>query len=199
MSDPSDEELAGWLRGMRGGDSAARERAFEYVWLRFEVVARRLKARYPALASYEQPSDLFQGALLKLLKKYRDHPDQIPDDPALLRIQVAGSLHDVCVELVRKYLGPHAPARVHARPEVADRVKDETSVSGRLVREEENAMALLAVDELPTGPREAVRLRYSGEGMPYREIAETFGVDVSTVKRWVRGALRDLRGRLERP
>jgi RNA polymerase sigma factor (sigma-70 family) len=193
MNEVSDDEVNRWLLGLQAGDPAGRERVFAYARRRCEGIAGRFRARYSIIGSYDQTDDVTQRTLVRLLEKH--DRGQYPLDAETLRVQVVGTLRDVCIELSRKYLGPHAPAKAHEDSRLPEPDEVGTSVSQWAIREERNRLVLSAVGDLPDGQREAVLLRYSEE-MTYPEIGETLGVDPKTAERWVKKALGALSKRL---
>jgi RNA polymerase sigma factor (sigma-70 family) len=195
MSGVSDEDIELWISGMKGGSAADRERVFAYADSRCSAVAPRFKGRYPIIGSYEQTLDVTQRTLVRLFEK--QELGRFPSDAAGLRAQVVGTLLDICIELSRKYLGPHAPAKAHDDSRLPEPGEVGTSVSQWAIREERRRLILSAVGDLPEGQREAVWLRYSEE-MTYPEIGEALGVDPKTAERWLNKALGVLSERLGR-
>jgi RNA polymerase sigma factor (sigma-70 family) len=197
MNDHGDREIERLLARARRGDPVALDAVFPHLATRFERVASRLRRRYPAVAAREGTGDVFQPALMKLLRQYRDDPRRVPEDATRLGVHVVQALHDVCRDRARKYRGPHAIAWKDDDPVSADELAgDDTTASGRAMRREEAESVRRAVDALPPHLGEVVKQYYSGRGMALGEIAAVHGVTDKTVSRWLDEARRLLKDRL---
>ncbi len=73
---------------------------------------------------------------------------------------------------------------------------DEPGAHEQVVRRETAQIVREALDELPHHHRSVLALRYL-EGMSYREIAESLGCSLGTVKSRIHYALRKVAGKLE--
>ena len=70
MTDPTLQttQLQGWLGRIQAGDPNARDELVRAIQGRLEQLARRMLRRSPAVARWAETGDVFQGAVMRLLR-----------------------------------------------------------------------------------------------------------------------------------
>jgi RNA polymerase sigma-70 factor (ECF subfamily) len=193
MAEPSfhTTRLQGWLERMRAGDGSARNELIRAAQDRLETLARRMLRRSPAVARWAETGDVFQGAVIRLLRALEAvSPPSTRDFLNLAAAMVRRELLD----LVRSYQGPHGiganydsvasragsdPAHEPAAPESASEELDRWAA----LHEE--------VERLPEELREVFGLAFY-HGWTQQQIAELLAVDVRTIRRRWRAAVETL-------
>jgi RNA polymerase sigma-70 factor (ECF subfamily) len=196
-------QLRVWLTRIQAGDAAAWEDLIGASNTRLERLARKMLRRYPRVARWEQPEDVLQNALLRLLRSLRAvQPDSVRGFFCLAAEQIRRELLD----LVRHYQGPRGLGAHHASPAPVGGLStspgrhDPVDVADEdLERWEEfhRAVERLAPDE-----REVTGLLFY-HGATQAEVAELLSVSERTVRRQWQSACRNLHqalgGRLPQP
>jgi RNA polymerase sigma-70 factor (ECF subfamily) len=176
-------QLQLWFERMQAGDGSARDELLRATQERLEQLARRMLRKFPNVRRWTDSGDVFQGAVLRLLRSLEAvRPAGVRDFFNLAAVHIRRELLD----LARHYGGPlgiganHASvgpgdSRGPAVPEAQDRGPD--------VAELERWAALHeAVESLPAEEREVFGLTFY-HGWTQAQIAELFAVDERTVRR----------------
>lgn len=182
-------QLVRWLDRMRAGDAAARDELIRGFQGRLELLARKMVGRDRRVARWVDADDVLQNALLRLLRALQTvRPDSTRGFFGLAAEQMRRELLD----LARHYYGPEgagahhdsvAPRPGDGRPGLDVPAPDPTA--GDLERW---SRFHEGVANLPTREREVVDLVFYHD-WTQAQVAELFGVDVRTVRRWWEAAL----------
>ena len=182
----SDEDL--FVR-VRGGDSPA----FAVLVKRYEREMFGYLRRYLGDASLAD--DVFQNTFLQLYLKRDQYEPGRPVRPWLYTIAThqaidalrrAGRHPTVSLE---QQTGEEADGEPHRLLELLE--ADGPAPLDRVQTEEARQLVRQSVDALPDFLRQVVTLAYF-QGLPYRDIAETLGIPVGTVKSRLHAALQRL-------
>lgn len=142
---------------------------------RLLLYARRL------VGDAEQARDLVQECFLRLCREDRARVEQH------LRAWLYAVVRRLAIDrLRRRAREPSAAPAAVAEPAVVDDPGDQLAAA------EEQRLLLLALDRLPAGHREVVRLRFQ-HGLSYREIAEVTGHSEGNVGFLLHHAIKRLR------
>jgi RNA polymerase sigma-70 factor (ECF subfamily) len=176
-------QLQLWFERMQAGDGSARDELLRVTQDRLEQLARRMLRKFPNVRRWADSGDVFQGAVMRLLRSLEAvRPVSVRDFFNLAAVHIRRELLD----LARHYGGPLGIGANHASvgpgdsggpaaPEAQDRSPD--------VAELERWAALhVAVEGLPTEEREVFGLTFY-HGWTQAQIAELFAVDERTVRR----------------
>jgi RNA polymerase sigma factor (sigma-70 family) len=173
------------IQRMRSGDATARDELLRDVSDRLERLARRMMKDYPRVRRWADSNDVLQNASMRLLRALEKlTPGSTREFFALAAVQIRREL----IDLARHYAGPRGlapPTDDSAEPAAPER---EAVLEPDLDRWTEFH---LAVDRLPAKEREVVSLIHY-HGWEQAQIAELFGVDERTVRRWQQSALAQL-------
>jgi RNA polymerase sigma-70 factor (ECF subfamily) len=190
---PGTTQLRGWLDRIQAGDLSAREELLGAFRVQLEALARRMLRRFPAVARWEQTSDVLQNALLRLMRAL---PEVMPASRARFFGLAAEQMRRELLDLARHYQGPlglgahHAswpPAGESQPPEPADHSDDPEDLERWLAFHE-------GVAQLPEAEREAVDLLFY-HGLNQEDAAALLGVSVRTLQRRWKDAVLRLRSR----
>jgi RNA polymerase sigma factor (sigma-70 family) len=179
-------QLQAWVQRIRAGDLTARDELLWAVCRRLERLARTMLQKYPSVRRYEETGDLFQNAVLRLIRALQDvNPTSTRDFFGLAAEQMRRELLD----LVKRYYGPRgAGTNVADGPMTADPPDPADDPADLEAWEAFHT----GVERLPAEEREVVGLTfYHGWSQP--QIAELLGVDERTVRRWWTAAQARLR------
>jgi RNA polymerase sigma-70 factor (ECF subfamily) len=192
--------LHDWIQRMQAGDVAASDELLRAAGERLERLARRMLRDFPNVRRCADTDDVFQEAILRLLRSLR----QLDAAPASVREFLGLAAAHIRRELLDLARRCGAAKR---RAEVALPTSD-TSERLDPPASEENSDELERwqrfheeVEKLPAEEREVVGLRFY-HGWGEAEIAELFGVTGRTVRRrWAAGCARlaDALGELPAP
>jgi RNA polymerase sigma-70 factor (ECF subfamily) len=177
MTDPTlhTTQLKGWLDRIQAGDPVARNELVQAIQGRLEQLARRMLRRYPTVARWAETGDVFQGAVMRLLRALETvSPASTRDFLNLAAAIVRREL----IDLARHFQGPQGLGANHASGLQEGQAGPETNPADL-----ESWTALHeAVDRLPVELREVFGLTFY-HGWTQQQIAELFAVDVRTVRR----------------
>jgi RNA polymerase sigma-70 factor (ECF subfamily) len=181
----------------QAGDESGRAELIERAQERLRRLTWRMLADFPRLRPWEEPDDVFQGALLRLCRALEEvTPDSVRSFFRLAAVQIRREL----IDLARHYFGPGNLA-VHVGAALEDSSPGHDDSDHTLDPER---LAVWTdfhrqVEQLPEDEREVFDLLWYQE-LSQAEAAELLGVDVRTVKRrWQAARLRlhqALRGQL---
>jgi len=179
MSETVEERMA-LIRAARAGDVAAFTSLIEaHTASALAVATRWLKDR-------QRAEDAVQEACIEVYY----HLPQLRE-PAAFTIWFRRILH----KQIDRALRGHQAGAV-SLDDVAELVADDDDITRILEREEQRALARMALGRLTATTRDAAELFYLG-ALSHQQIAATLNVPVSTVKKRLYDARRQLRGRLE--
>jgi RNA polymerase sigma-70 factor (ECF subfamily) len=178
-------QLHGWLARIRAGDLPARDELLRAVCGRLERLARAMLRRYPRVRDWAETGDVFQNAVLRLLRALQEVSLNSTRDLFNL---AAAQMRRELIDLARHFYGPHGAGANQARPngqvegagarrplDLADRAQDPEDLERWSAFHE-------AVEKLPTVEREVLGLAFY-QGWTQPQIADLLQVDERTVRR----------------
>jgi RNA polymerase sigma-70 factor (ECF subfamily) len=180
-------KLRDLLARLQAGDPAARNELVLAAQGRLEALARRMLRKFPSVGRWAETDDVFQGALIRLLRALETV--DVADTRAFLNLAAAVIRREL-IDLARHFHGPHGLGANHASVAPCESSAPHfdpqapPDESGELERW---ATLHAAVDALPVEQREVFGLRFYHRWEEVR-IAELFGVDERTVRRRWRAA-----------
>jgi RNA polymerase sigma-70 factor (ECF subfamily) len=172
----------------QAGDEAGRTELIERAQERLRRLTCKMFRDFPRLRPWEEPDDVFQGALLRLCRALEEGtPESLRAFFRLAAVQVRREL----IDLARHYFGPGSLA---ARCDgAADDSSPDCATSNQTLDPERLAIWTdfhRQVERLPEEEREVFDLLWYQE-LPQAEAADLLGVDVRTIKRrWQAARLR---------
>jgi RNA polymerase sigma factor (sigma-70 family) len=177
------------LDRMQRGDRAARDELVRVFQTRLGLLAREMLKRYPRIARWAEADDVLQGSLLRLLRALESVQ---PDSTRAFFGLAAEQMRRELLDMHRHFYGPRGVGANHdsagdglgaSQPglEHTDPHSDDPDVERWCQFHEE-------VAKLPDREREIVGLIYY-HGWTQAQVAELFGVNARTVRRWWEGAL----------
>jgi RNA polymerase sigma factor (sigma-70 family) len=183
---PASVQLRAWLIAFREGEPTATDELVRHVSLRLHELTRRMLRGYPTVRRWAETDDVFQSALLRLLRALRAVPvTSAREVLALATEQVRREL----IDLARHFHGPEGAGRHHASPNPeGDFTQADTSHDpARLL---EWAELHEHIGRLPDEERDVFGLLYY-QGLKQAEAAAILGIAVRTVqRRWQAALLR---------
>jgi RNA polymerase sigma-70 factor (ECF subfamily) len=194
MSDPSAQttQLVEWVDRMRAGDAAARDELLRGFRGRLEALARKMAGRDRRVARWVDADDVLQNALLRLLRALETVR---PESTRAFFGLAAEQMRRELLDLARHYYGPEGVGANHdsaaPRPDDSGPAHDPAAPEADPDDLERWARFHEEVTRLPVREREVVGLVYY-HGWTQAQVAELFGVDVRTVRRWWESALAKL-------
>src|SRR4051794_2268895 len=196
MADPAAQttQMAQWLDRMRAGDASARDELIRGFQGRLELLARKMLRRDPRVGRWADAEDVLQNALLRLLRALESvRPDSTRGFFGLAAEQMRRELLD----LARHYYGPGGEGANHEsvgpRPGESRPGPDPSAPDADPEGLERWYRFHEGVERLPAREREVVGLVFY-HGWTQARVAELFGVDARTVRRWWESALVELHG-----
>jgi RNA polymerase sigma-70 factor (ECF subfamily) len=177
MTEPSlhTTQLQGWLGRIQAGDQAARNELVQAIQGRLEQLARRMLRRHPAVARWAETGDVFQGAVMRLLRALEKKSPASTRDFLNLAAEI---IRRELIDLARHFQGPLGLGANHA----SGPPEDPAAPDANPVDLECWTALHQAVDRLPAELREVFSLTFY-HGWTQQQIAELFAVDVRTVRR----------------
>jgi len=188
MAVPDDRtsQLQIWLDQLQGGDQSARDRLIQHACDRLQSQAHRMLKGYPPLRRWVQTEDIFQNAMLRLLRALENvKPVTARHFLALAALQIRRELLD----LSRHYYGPQGAGAHHA----SNAARGDAESAGQFIERAPDASAdpqALArwgefherAGKLPDEEREIFDLLFY-QGLSQGEAAGLLGISERTVKR----------------
>jgi RNA polymerase sigma-70 factor (ECF subfamily) len=107
-----DSTLQHWLERHQAGDPAARNELIRHSQQRLHLLTRQMLRQYPALHKWEDTSDVFQGALLRLARALEK---MAPPSPHVFLCLAAAMIRRELIDLWRHHFGPLGDGR-HQQP-----------------------------------------------------------------------------------
>lgn len=185
-----------WVNRIRAGDATARDELVRAFRDRLDRLARKMLRRYPHVKRWVDAEDVFQAAVLRLLRALETvRPASTRDFFALAATQMRREL----IDLARHFYGPEGLGAHHdsvapGLPSAAPAAEPRDAAPDR---EELDSWCRFheAVEGLPVEEREVVGLVYY-HGWTQAQVAELFHVTDRTVRRWWDSAMKRLRQEL---
>jgi RNA polymerase sigma factor (sigma-70 family) len=181
--------LQHWARRIRAGDRAAPDELLRAAGSRLEALARKMLRRFPSLRRWEETADVFQNAIVRLLRAlHQVEPGSVRDFFGLAAEQMRRELLD----LARHHNGPGRHGAQHASQDgnpdgPAFEPADQPAEADDLERWEAFHEA---VANLPAEEREVVGLVYY-HGWTQVEVADLLQITERTVRRrWQAACLK---------
>jgi RNA polymerase sigma-70 factor (ECF subfamily) len=191
MADPSPEtlQLQTWLERMRLGDPAALDELFRHMSGQLQRLTRRMLQCHPAVKRWVETDDVYQGALMRLMRAVKDvQPSSMRDFFALATQQIRREL----IDLARHYYGPQGQGAHHASRTGEDEDKaplhDKSDSSFEPSSLAEWCEFHAKIEQLPNEEREVVDLLFY-QGLTQADAAALLDVTVRTVQRRWHAAL----------
>jgi RNA polymerase sigma factor (sigma-70 family) len=184
-------QLLVWLEQMKRGDEAAREELIRRACGQLEHLTRKMLKGYPGVRRWAETDDVFQSAVLRLLRALREvQPSNTREFFGLAATQVRRELLD----LARHYYGKQGLGANHASWPAADTAAT-SAFEPADGRGDPDRLAVFQdlhekIDLLPAEEREVVVLRVY-QGLTEAEIAPVLGVTTRSVQNyWKRAILK---------
>jgi RNA polymerase sigma-70 factor (ECF subfamily) len=185
-------ELHGWLDRVKAGDPKALDVLLKRVASRLERLANKMLLRFPRVARWTEKDDVLQNASLRLIRALEDvRPVSMRAFYGLASTQIRRELLD----MTKSLYGPEGAAAHHVSfdPNDSDaRRKVEPALPQDELELDRWCHFHEEVDNLPSEEREVVGLIFY-HGWKQVEVADLFGVNLRTVQRWWKAALKRLR------
>ncbi len=171
------------------GDKQAYDDIIDLAAERLQKLTGKMLAGYPHLRRWEDTSDVFQTAVIRLHRSLSEvQPESMQGFFGLAATQIRRTL----IDMARHHFGPHGDAaHHHSDPGAAS---DGGGIIGRQAAKSQQPETLQswadfheAVEELPEAERDVFQLVWYS-GLEQKEIAGLLGVSVPTVKRRLRRA-----------
>lgn len=180
---------------IQAGDTAARNELIRRAQRRLEKLARKMLKDYPKVVRWVDTEDVLQNALLRLLRALET---VVPENTRAFFGLAAELIRRELVDLTRHFLGPLGQGSNHESVFGApgsdgpafDPVDDKTMEDLERWRALHDEVARLPAEE-----REVFGLTFY-HGWTQDKIAELFGRDVRTIRRYWQSACELLRQRL---
>jgi RNA polymerase sigma-70 factor (ECF subfamily) len=187
-----DPTLQHWLERHRAGDPAGCNELIRHSQERLRLLTRQMLRRYPGLREWEDTSDVFQGALLRLARALRE---VAPPSTQEFLCLAAALIRRELIDLSRHHFGPEGNGRHQQPPGDAD--PDPSDSSGdpyKLAVWGEVHGRIAGLDE---GDRELFGLLYY-QGLTQDQAAALLQVPLRTLRRRWQSARLHLMERLGR-
>jgi RNA polymerase sigma-70 factor (ECF subfamily) len=182
-------QIHDWFRRMHAGDAAAAEELLRAAGARLERLARRMLRTYPNVRRHADTGDVFQEAVVRLLRSLR----QLDTAPASVRDFLglaAAHIRRELLDLARRCGTAKRRGDVPLDAGESEGGFDPTASMDDADELERWRRFHEAVEKLPTEEREVISLRFY-HGWAEADIAALFGVTERTVRRrWAAGCAR---------
>ncbi len=182
------------LRRMHEGDTAAREQVMAHFSQQIQWHAHKMLKGFPALKRWVQTEDVFQSAMMRLLRALEDVCPSSPDHfLRLASLQIRREL----IDLARHHYGPEGSGAHHAtnfQPKTDESHAQPAYEAGELTSEPSRLAAWAEFHEqiqsLPEEERQVFDLLWY-QGLTQHEAAALLGLSERTLKRrWQSARLR---------
>lgn len=189
----STTQIRGWLERLRAGDASARDELLAHCSERLERLTRKMLRRFPALKPWEETGDVYQGAVMRLLRSLGKL--DVTSVRHFFRLATTHIRREL-IDLHRHYYGPHGIG-THQPPDLPGATNNSvpsplevgctTDDGGKLA---EWADLHRKAAELPDDEREVFDLLWYQE-LTQAEAAKLLDVSERTVlRRWMAARLR---------
>lgn len=189
-------DLRDLLGQIEAGQKEARNELLRRVGARLEHLTRKMLRRYPAVARWENTDDVFQNAVVRLLRALEQvNPGDTRSFFNLAAVQIRREL----IDLARHYQGPQGHGRHHhSWPESAGSTRSNQRSEERpdpetLLDQELEAWTSIheTVEKLPVREREVFSLRFYHQ-WTHGQVADLLQIDESTARRLWKAACQQL-------
>ncbi len=192
MSDSGDNNAAHLterlLAKANAGDKASREQLFRHSCDRLERLARKMLNDFPNVRRWEQTTDVFQNAAIRMMRALEDvKPESTRHFFSLAATQIRREL----IDLARHYGGANGEAHSFDSHKQQMPGDDQTVFEPAAATDAPDRLASWTelhghIAELPNGDREVCELLWY-QGLTQPEAAELLGMPLRTLKRrWQR-------------
>jgi RNA polymerase sigma-70 factor (ECF subfamily) len=178
--------LRDWLDRLKAGDVSARDELVRAAQSRLEQLAQRMLQKFPNVRRWADTSDVFQGAVVRLLRALETVP--VANTREFLNLAAAQVRREL-LDLARHFYGPQGWGANYAGGGSAVRDAETQDTDGADL--ERWTAFHEAVEKLPAEEREVFGLTFY-HGWTRQQVAELFGVDERTVRRRWRRACEAL-------
>jgi len=194
MSETGTTQLQRCLDRLRSGDSGAEDELIRHSEERLKALTRRMLRDYARVGRWEDTDDVWQQAVLRLVKALRAIDVRTVADYARL---ASWHIRHVLIDLARHYCGKEGLGTHHATP-VAQPTDQSGNVQPEAVAHSSDAPERNIswaewheqIDRLPDEERAVVDLLWY-QGMRQEEAASTLNVSLSTLqRRWQAARIR---------
>ena len=187
------EQLQSWLERIRNGEDGARDELLLHFGARFRRLTRKMLRGFPGVRRWEQTDDVFQNAVLRLLRHLGSvRPQSVREFLRLAGVHIRREL----IDLLKHHAGPHGAGAHHAtdpqRPDTGGQpgsspsAADSTGAPDRLAEWTEFHQQ---VESLPEEEREVFDLLWY-QGLTQAQAAGLLGVSERTIlRRWMAARL----------
>ena len=183
-------QLRNLLEQAARGDDSAYDEVINLSAERLQKLTGKMLASYPHLRRWEETSDVFQTAVVRLHRSLSAvRPDSVRGFLGLAATQIRRTL----IDLARHHFGPRGQATMH-HSDAGAKNDDGGGILDRQAGNSEQPETLQAwanfhdaVGNLPTAERDVFELTWYG-GLSQQEIADLLDISTATVKRRFRSA-----------
>jgi RNA polymerase sigma-70 factor (ECF subfamily) len=178
--------LQAWLERMRAGDAHARDELLRCVMDRLHGMASKMLRRFPAVRRWDETEDVLQNALVRLVRALEAVK---PDSTRAFFGLAAEQLRRELLDLARRYArhpkgSPGNPDTLPPPGDTGLQAPVEPAASEDGPDDLDRWAAFHeSVERLPAEEREVVGLVFY-HGWTQAQVAELFGVNARTVRRW---------------
>jgi RNA polymerase sigma-70 factor (ECF subfamily) len=194
MTEASGTQLQLLIDRLNAGDPAARDELIHHAAERLRKVTAKMFQDYSRLHRWEDTDDVFQNAVLRLLRALQQiTPVSVADFFRLAAVQVRREL----IDLARHYFGPEGPAARHAKDGNSNSQGGLSHPGADRPTSTDQPYRLAVwgefhekVDALPDDERDVFGLLWY-QGLTQAETARMLDISEATVKRrWLSARLR---------
>jgi RNA polymerase sigma-70 factor (ECF subfamily) len=174
-------QLQQYIDRLRAGDEGARDQLLGCAYERLRLLTRRMLQGYPRLRRWEDTENVLQNVQVRLCNTLR----QVPLDDARHFLRLAArQIRFECIDLVRRYFGPHGLATHYRTPDANGAAASDAAApsSDDPARFASWGEFHEKIDALPEADRELFDLLYY-QGLTQPEAAGLLGVSLATLKR----------------
>lgn len=184
---PQTALLQAWLARLRAGDPAALDGLLRHAGERLQRLTHQMLAGFPGVRRWAETDDVFQNALVRLLRALAC---VAPESPRAFLGLAAEQIRRELIDLSRHYYGPEGLGANHATRAPDAPPPEKADLSQEPARLAEWAELHRHIGDLPDDERELFGLLFY-QGLRQTEAAELLGVTVRTVqRRWQTALLK---------
>jgi RNA polymerase sigma factor (sigma-70 family) len=179
MPDPSlnTVNLADWTARIKAGDQSARDMLARAARARLEDLTQRMLRKYPTVQRWADADDVFQGAVMRLLRSIEAL--DVADTRSFMNL-AATQVRRELIDLARHYAGPMGIGSNH--DSMGSNLPDPSAHVPDTAELDRWAAFHAAAESLGLEEREAFGLIYY-HGWTQLQVAELFHVDERTIRR----------------
>jgi RNA polymerase sigma-70 factor (ECF subfamily) len=194
MSEAGTTYLQACLDRLRSGDSAAEDELIRHSEERLKALTRRMLRDYPRVHRWEETDDVWQQAVLRLVKALRTiHVSTVADYARL----ASWHIRHVLIDLARHYYGNEGLGANHATPAARPTERSGEAQPEAVAASSDSPERNIGwadwheqIDRLPDDERAVVDLLWY-HGMKQEEAASALNISLSTIqRRWQAARIR---------